>query len=102
MFVEDKYVEKSLRFMILDDDNRHLIHTHSRKEFEEKHEQYANFIKQKSDNIGNSFGKYNTQFGNLFEYYDIPTHNQTQRNYELEEEKWEAEWENRQQSEKEK
>ena len=55
MFVEDQYIEKTIRCMVLNDRNAHLINSFSDKEFKEEHEKYTSLIK--NGNIDRKFGK---------------------------------------------
>ena len=67
MFVEDQYIEKTIRCMVLNDKNAHLINSFSDKEFKEEHEKYTSLIK--NGNIDRKFGKYDLQYGSIKQFY---------------------------------
>ena len=80
MFLEDRFIEKSIKCMILNSKNSHLINTFSNKEFEMEHEKFTRLIKD--NNVDRKFGRYNIQFGSMNEFYDMKGFiNQERRSY---------------------
>lgn len=70
MTVEENYVEKTIKCMILDERTKYLINNHNSKLMEQEHQTYNKLINSPQ---GEQIGKFLKQFNGAYQFYDIST-----------------------------
>lgn len=80
--VEENYVEKSIKCMILNEKNKDIIYENNEKQIKQELDKYQKLLSSKVDE---KVGKYMNQFLGAFQFYEINIDNKAQRDYELEE-----------------